>query len=199
KGPILEAMCGSGRLLIPLLKKGFLIEGVDNSQHMLQSCQKRCSAQGLSVQLHNQSLQTLNLPKKYDVIFIAIGSFQLIHDEETALHVLENLRAALLPGGRLIIETFVPWDSIKDNIHGSTLANQSSEVSFEKTVDAADGSQIIHKSAVNLYINEQLEKTKSSYEKWIGKRLISSEEEEYIVRWHHRFEMDLLLEKAGFA
>src|SRR5690606_6845147 len=60
-------------------------------------------------------------------------------------------------------------------------------------------SQIIHKSAVNLYFNEQLEKTKSSYEKWIGKRLISSEEEEYIVRWHHRFEMHLLLEKAGFA
>lgn len=82
KGPILEAMCESGRLLIPLLKNGLLLEGVDNSQHMLQSCQKRCSAQGLSVQLHNQSLQTLNLPKKYDVIFVAIGSFQLIHDDQ---------------------------------------------------------------------------------------------------------------------
>lgn len=82
KGPILEAICGSGRLLIPLLKKGFILEGVDNSQHMLQSCQKRCSAQGLSVQLHNQSLQTLNLPRKYDLIFIAIGSFQLIHDDK---------------------------------------------------------------------------------------------------------------------
>lgn len=36
KGPILEAMCGSGRLLIPLLKEGLVLEGVDNSSHMLQ-------------------------------------------------------------------------------------------------------------------------------------------------------------------
>lgn len=199
KGPILEAMCGSGRLLIPLLKKGFILEGLDNSQHMLQSCQKRCSDQELSVQLHNQSLQTLNLPRKYDLIFIAIGSFQLIHDDKTALHVLENLRSALLPGGTLIIETFVPWDSIKDNIHGSILANQSSEIYFEKTVDVKDGSHIIHKSAVTVYFKEQLEKTRSSYEKWIGERLSHAEEEEYIVRWYHRFEMQLLLEKAGFS
>lgn len=151
KGPILEGMCGSGRILIPLLKKGFVLEGIDNSQSMLQSCQKRCSAQGLSVQLHNQSLQKLNLPRKYDLIFIAIGSFQLIHETQEALHVLENLRSALLAGGRLVIETFVPWDAIKDNIHGSILAKQSNAVAFKKVVNTTDGSQIVHKSEVTVY------------------------------------------------
>jgi cyclopropane fatty-acyl-phospholipid synthase-like methyltransferase len=199
KGPILEAMCGSGRLLIPLLKKGFALEGVDNSQHMLQSCQKRCSTQGLSIQLHNQALQKLALPRKYDIIFIAIGSFQLVHDDKEARYVLAQLHSALQPGGRLVIETFIPWDAIKDNIHGSTLAEQSNEVVFEKAVNAADGSQIIHKSAVTIYFNQQLEKTRSSYEKWIDKRMSHSEEEEYIVRWYHRFELQLLLEKTGFS
>lgn len=50
-----------------------------------------------------------------------------------------------------------------------------------------------------LYFKEQLEKTRSSYEKWVGQQFSHSEEEEYIVRWYHRFEMQLLLEKAGFA
>ncbi len=78
KEPVLEAMCGSGRLLIPLLKRGLVVDGVDNSSHMLKSCQKRCGEHSLQVQLYNQSLQTLSLPQKYDLIFIAIGSFQLI-------------------------------------------------------------------------------------------------------------------------
>lgn len=199
QGPILEAMCGSGRLLIPLLKKGFVVEGIDNSSHMLQSCQTRCSSLGLPVQLHNQSLQNLNLPSKYDIIFIAIGSFQLIQDHKEALHVLKNLRSALLPKGRLIIETFVPWDAIKANIHGSILAEQSNETTSKKTVNAADGSQIIHKSVVSVHFKEQLEKTKSTYEKWIDGKISHSEEEEYIVRWYHRFEMLLLLQKAGFS
>lgn len=199
RGPILEAMCGSGRLLIPLLKKGFMLDGVDSSKYMLQSCQKRCSEHGLSVQLYNQPLQAINLPKRYDLIFIAIGSFQLIHGDKETLLVLENLRSALLPGGRLVIETFIPWDAIKEHIQGAILASQSSEVRFEKTIDAADGSQMIHKSAVTVYLKEQLEKTRSSYEKWAGQQFSYSEEEEYIVRWYHRFEMQLLLEKAGFS
>lgn len=122
----------------------------------------------------------------------------MIHDEKEAFRILANLHAALLPNGKLVVETFVPWDAIRDNIHGSVLANQSEESFFEKAVDAADGSQIIHKSAITVYFNEQLEKTKSTYEKWADGRLSQSEEEEYIVRWYHRFEMQLLLEKAGF-
>jgi SAM-dependent methyltransferase len=86
--------------------------------------------------------------RKYDLIFIAIGSFQLIHDNKEALHVLENLHSALLPEGRLVIETSVPWDAIKDNIHSSILAKQSNEIAFEKAVNAATGSRIVHKSVV---------------------------------------------------
>jgi len=199
KGPILEAMCGSGRLLIPLLKGGFVLEGVDNSSHMLQSCQKRCSDQGLAVQLYHQSLQKLDLPRKYDLIFIAIGSFQLIQNRKEAFDVLKNLHSALLPGGRVVLETFVPWDAIKDNIHGLVLMSESKEMIFEKTAHSADGSQIIHKSTVTVHFKEQIEKTQSRYEKWVQGVFSQAEEEEYVVRWYHRFEMELLLEKAGFS
>lgn len=199
KGPILEAMCGSGRLLIPLLKKGLVLEGVDNSSSMLQSCKKRCSDQNLSIQLYNQSLNNLHLPKKFGLIFIAIGSFQLISDRIEALQILKQLRSSLLPKGTLVIETFVPWDSIRDNINETILADKSKTMSFEKTAKGTGNSKIIHKSFVTTYFNEQLENTKSFYEKWIGEKHVQSEEEEYNVRWYYRFEMQLLLEKAGFS
>lgn len=199
KGPILEAMCGSGRLLIPLLKRGFVIEGVDNSSHMLQSCRKRCSDLGLTVQLYHQPLQELDLLQKYDLIFIAIGSFQLIQDRKEALNILQNLHSALLPNGRVMLETFIPWDVIKDNINGSVLMNASKEKFFERTSFSSNGSRIVHKKTVAVNFKEQIEKTQSRYEKWDHEQFSHAEEEEYVVRWYYRFEMELLLEKAGFS
>lgn len=99
RGDILEAMCGSGRLLIPLLKLGMNIEGVDNSSDMLDSCKQRVKDCGLKTILYHQNLELLNLPKHYAAIFIAIGSFQLI-DRDKVLLVLQNLNKHLLPGGR---------------------------------------------------------------------------------------------------
>ena len=197
-GPVLEAMCGSGRLLIPLLKRGLVVEGVDNSGHMLKSCQKRCEEQGLHIQLYNQPLQSLFLPKKYDLIFIAIGSFQLIHSQTEALKILQNLAAALQPGGRLVLETFIPWDAIKDNIDGNILADQSKKITVERTAHSPDGFKIINQSKMIVDFKKQLEITQTRYEKWIDGKLIHAEEEEYAVTWYYRNEMALLLEKSGF-
>ena len=98
-----------------------------------------------------------------------------------------------------MLETFIPWDAIKDNINGSVLMDESQERFFERTAYSADGSQIIHKSIVTVNFKEQIEKTQSRYEKWVHELFSHAEEEEYVVRWYHRFEMELLLEKAGFS
>lgn len=199
KGPILEAMCGSGRLLIPLLKAGLVVDGVDNSGHMLKSCRKRCEEQELHVQLYNQSLQSLSLPQKYDLIFIAIGSFQLYSSQAEALKILKTLAAALLPGGRLVLETFIPWDAIKDNINGSILSDRSKEITVERTASSPDGFEIINQSKVTVNFKDQLEISQTRYEKRADGKLIHTEEEEYVVRWYHRYEMEFFLEKAGFS
>lgn len=52
---------------------------------------------------------------------------------------------------------------------------------------------------MRIYFNEQLEKTHSHYEKWVNGIFSHGEEEEYIVRWYYRFEMELFLQKAGFS
>lgn len=191
QGQFLEAMCGSGRLLIPLLQAGLAIDGVDNSAHMLESCRQRCKDQQFHVKLYNQSLQNLSLSQKYDVIFIAIGSFQLIKDRAEALHILKTLHQNLLPGGKLIIETFVPWDGIKED--------QSDPMISERKVQSSDGFEIINRSTVTLYFKDQLEICQTRYEKWGRGKLLLAEEEEYTVRWYYRYEMELFLEKAGFS
>jgi SAM-dependent methyltransferase len=107
-GRALEAMSGSGRLAIPLLQRGYVVDGVDNSSAMLTRCQERLMALGLTMQQYNQSLEELALPHCYSVITIAVGSFQLITQRDTALLTLQKLYEHLLPGGVLLIDFFIP-------------------------------------------------------------------------------------------
>ena len=47
-GPVLEVMCGSGRLLLPLARAGLRLAGVDVSGAMLDLARERLIAAGLS-------------------------------------------------------------------------------------------------------------------------------------------------------
>lgn len=199
KGPILEAMCGSGRLLIPLLRKGYAIEGVDISKEMLESCKRRCGQEVLSCQLYQQSLDGLALPKKYELILIAIGSFQLIQGREKVMKALELLKTHLLPGGSLVLETYVPWDAFKDYIEGSVLAVGSKPIRSERKAISSSGCEIVCKTETTVDFRQQLEISKTTYEKWSQGKKLQTEEEAYVVRWYHRYEMQLLLEKLGFT
>lgn len=199
KGPILEAMCGSGRVLIPLLQEGLVLDGVDNSPFMLESCRQRCKNQGLTVELYNQPIQKLSLPKTYNIIFITIGSFQLIYDLTQALNTLKVLRQHLLPDGKLILENFIPWKGIKTGIHDSIIETESSFLTSESKTHTLDNSEIRKYTKIKLNFKNQLVRNQTLYEKWKDDKLILEEEEEYLVRWYYRFEMQLFLENAGFS
>lgn len=58
KGPILEPMCGTGRFLIPLLKKGYAVTGFDYSPDMLNVCRKKCKELGLATSLLEATFET---------------------------------------------------------------------------------------------------------------------------------------------
>lgn len=119
-GRILEAMSGSGRLQIPLIQRGYLVDGVDISYAMLDRCRQRCAKLGLSPQLYEQALEELALPYKYNAVIIAVGSLQLITDEDILLKALKNLKKHMLSGGNLLIDTFVP-DITLDEFSVSTV------------------------------------------------------------------------------
>lgn len=181
--PILEAMCGSGRVLIPLLNKGFQVDGLDNSSYMLDACRKNC--QDLNINLYNQSIEA-PLPKKYNLIFIAIGSFQLIQDN--IIGVLKNLKNHLNPEGMLVLETFSPPDALVCD-----------PVSSEYIIKSPEGFQIVYKSQTTFDFSKQQEINQAKYEKIENGNIIATEEETNIVRWYYPDQMQSLLKEAGFS
>jgi len=103
-GPILELGCGTGRVLIPLLQRGFDIAGIDTSPYMVERCHAKCRKKGLTAIVHSQSMQELELPNKYGLIILAsCGLGLLITDQDVQLtlaRVIKHLR----PGSLFVFE-----------------------------------------------------------------------------------------------
>lgn len=187
---ILEAMSGSGRLLIPLLKAGLAVDGVDYSAEMLASCKQRAEGKGLTPILYDQSLETLKLPEKYDAIIIAIGSFQLIHPRNKALLTLAKLKEHLKPQGKLYIETFIPWEAMYENAEHE-VRESNAKISSDEI--------IYLRSENNANKQEQYYLEKNEYKKIKNDTIITTENEEMQVCWYFRYEMQYLLENSGFS
>lgn len=198
-GPILEAMCGSGRLLIPLLKRGYQIDGVDISPSMLEKCAKRCREQNLLVNLFQQPLQNLHLTPSYALIYIPVGSFQLISSRIEALRILKKLHRHLAPRGKLLLDTFIPWDSIKACIEKDHLIDKPKIIASSRRAHVSDDVVIDLNTQTTIDPQQQLEVSESYYEKKSKLEIIAREEEELSVRWYYPFEMQLFLEKGGFS
>ena len=186
---ILEPMCGSGRLLIPLMQEGYQIHGVDNSMPMLENCKKRATALGLKPVLFEASIETMQLPDKYHLMLIPLGSFQLLYPRSAAFNTLRNFRKHLHVGGKLILDLFVPWDA---------LYKGNEEEFTEKEVHTSDGGIIKHQSHNRSNKYEQYCHSDSTYTKIVNDKVVAKEKEEMYLCWYYRYEMELILEKYGF-
>lgn len=101
--PALELCCGSGLPLLELVERGYLVEGLDASQDMLDRCRARADARGLAVTLHRGEMQSFSLGRRYRSIFLAGASFTLLTDDADAARTLERIHAHLEPGGSVLI------------------------------------------------------------------------------------------------
>lgn len=63
--PALDLACGTGRLLVPLLKDGLDVDGCDLSADMLACCRLRAERMELSPRLYLQAMHALDLPRRY--------------------------------------------------------------------------------------------------------------------------------------
>jgi len=116
-GTALELGCGSGRLLLPLKREGFLIEGLDNSQEMLSICRNQPDSEDLV--LHQADMTQFDTGAKYGSITIPAFSLQLIPIEKVP-DVLESIARHLHPGGGLYLTTFIPWAEITGELEDNT-------------------------------------------------------------------------------
>ena len=190
--PTLDIGCGSGRLLLPLLGEGRDIEGVEPSADMLAICRERAAARGLQPVLHQQMLQTLDLPRHYRTILVSCGTLHLVVDRAEVLDSLRRLHDHLLPGGAVVLTAFAPWVYIR------------AEGPFGKdwhpraTTSLPDGTDLV-KEGMLLGVNktEQTAEYAVRYRRLRGDTVLDEQICQTPMRWYFKHELSMMLEQAG--
>jgi SAM-dependent methyltransferase len=107
--PALDVGCGTGRILLDFMQKGFDIDGIDNSPDMLALLKQKAEKLNLNPTVYQQEMTELSLPRKYQTILVPSSSFQLLLDEKLSPIAMNRFYEHLLPGGVLAMPFMTLW------------------------------------------------------------------------------------------
>ena len=188
-GVALEIACGTGRLLVPFLRDGLIVEGVDSSEEMLAICRTKAVRVGLTPTLYRQHMQDLELALRYRTVFIPACSFQILAEREEAFAALRRFHEHLTPGGELLVTLMVPWRDFERERQWRLRRSG---------VRPSDGARIlIHEATVSDRV-EQLQHIWMRHEVYKEGLLTETLLRTHRLRWYHRHEFAMMLQAVGF-
>ncbi len=187
KEPVLELGSGTGRILIPLLERGFHVVGIDTSEDMMEQCRIACKAKGLQAELHEQSMVNFELPQQFGTILLVSGSLGLFIADQDIHAMFQCVMAHLKPGGLFLCE-FEQIPAEYDDSHDSRWYGD-----WERGADNVVMAQRVRrKYDTSSHVWEQL----YVIEKFVNGRLIETEANE---RWGRFFSVDEAMHYAKTA
>ena len=190
-GPVLELACGSGRLLAPLASAGFDVTGVDSSPVMLDRARLRLSRAGLQATLVEQRLESLELDDCYRTIIIGLDSFGLLIRRDDQVRALSAAKQHATHDGRLIL------DLSNGNLRGAS--EPAEELAHDLTMPDPDSGRPITKFVLRrVRPAEQLDELMFFYDEQDERGYLRRSMVELKLRWFTRFELELLLQSAGW-
>ncbi len=107
-GPAVELGCGNGRILLELLAAGIDAYGVDASSGMLAHLARKAAARDLPVRAARMDIRQPGLRSGLGVVLLPYSLVTYLTADGDAARLLAALRALLRPGGRCVIEAFIP-------------------------------------------------------------------------------------------
>ncbi|MCX8197909.1 MAG: class I SAM-dependent methyltransferase [Candidatus Micrarchaeota archaeon] len=123
KGPVLEAGCGTGRILLALLEANVDAYGIDVSPKMIARLKKKASEKGLDVKGRAKvaDMRNLKAKSKYSLIIAPFRVFLHLISQKDQLSALRSMRRALRKGGKAILNFFLPSASFIAKNYGKKM------------------------------------------------------------------------------
>lgn len=107
-GRVLELGCGNGRILLPLAARGIDVSGADASGPMLRELARKAAARGVAPSIVRADVRRLPFRRAFATVLAPYSLVTYMSTAADAAALVEAACAALLPGGRLVLDAFVP-------------------------------------------------------------------------------------------
>ena len=198
--PALDLACGTGRLLVPLLRAGLDVDGCDVSPDMIERCREQAEREGLAPALHAQAMHELDLPRRYRTILVC-GGFGLGARRDDDREALRRIYEHLEPGGLLVLDNQVPyasrtWRRWPSESRGELPAEWSEYGDRERASDGSElalASRLVALDPLDQHVTMQIRAGQ-----WRDGELVAEEEHELHMTLYFTHELALLLEQTGF-
>lgn len=187
--PFLELACGYGRLLLPLMERGYRVVGTDSSPAMLAECRRLARRKRLTPVLRRQFMQRLSLRERFGLIFIADGGMALVIEEPDRLELLRRVHAHLKPGGVFLFDIFTPWVRSKEPARKTGTG----------WVKAADGSIYVGRRDETFDPGTNVQYNLQIHDRYVSGKLAGSQAFVDPMRYDEPSRLSTLLANAGFV
>jgi SAM-dependent methyltransferase len=102
----LELAIGTGRLALPLQARGVEIRGIDISEEMVAKLREKPGGDDIEVTMGD--FAEVDVEDEFSLIYLAFNTLFGLLSQERQLECFANVTAHLEPGGRFVIDCFVP-------------------------------------------------------------------------------------------
>jgi SAM-dependent methyltransferase len=106
RGPVLELGIGTGRVAIPLRRRGVEVHGIDASEAMVGRLRAKRGGRDIPVTMGD--FGAVRVEGRYPLIFVVFNTFFGLLTQEDQIRCFRNVARRLTPEGVFVIEAFVP-------------------------------------------------------------------------------------------
>lgn len=106
----LELGVGTGRIAIPLAARGVAVTGIDISSRMLERLAQKPGGERVRAVLGDMG--EVAVDGEFDLVYVVFNTFFGLTTQEAQVRCLQRVAARLAPGGKLLVEAFVPDASL---------------------------------------------------------------------------------------
>jgi len=210
-GPVLELACGTGLITIRLARAGFDVTGLDIAPDMLKVAREKIESEEPAVRtriyLVEGDMKGFALDRTFGFIFIPSNSFCYLTEPGDRLSCLRAVTSHLPPGGLLAIEerNYTP------ELLMTMLARRGAHVISEAAINPLTGKYTTFGSVLRhidfasqtIYERHLVDETQEdgTVKRYVRQpRSLAEGPRRWETRhYFNRFELELLMEKAGFA
>jgi SAM-dependent methyltransferase len=105
-GRALELGIGTGRIALPLAKRGVRVQGIDLSEAMV--ARLRAKPGGNEIEVTIGDFATANVGGGFSLVYLVFNTIMNLTSQDEQVSCFQNVGAHLAPGGCFVIEVQVP-------------------------------------------------------------------------------------------
>ena len=105
-GAVLEFGIGTGRVALPLSQRGLPVSGIDISSDMLEQLYRKPGAESIVTLVGD--FATTTMPGAFALVYLVYNAIANLTTQAEQVACFRNAARHLNPGGRLVIELWVP-------------------------------------------------------------------------------------------